>query len=174
MRVTTWNCSRGKDVDCILALLAPLRADLVTLQECRRPDSESSSVIWRGDDPHQGVAVVSTQAEWRLESVDLLCLHSTVVPVVVHAPEPFMFVGVWTHPDYNEVAWQAMSACIAAADRLRLPLVAAGDFNSSPSVMGQERSSARFHKRMTDKLGLVSVYHHLSAEDLGMEKHATY
>lgn len=174
MRVTTWNCSRGKDVDGVLALLAPLRADLVTLQECRRPDCESSSVIWRGKNPHQGAAVITTQVAWRLESVDIPSLHSTVVPAVVHAPEPFLFVGVWTHPDYNEVAWKAMSACIAKAKRLELPMVAAGDFNSSPRVTGQELSSPRLHRRMRNELGLVSAYHHHSAEDLGMEKHATY
>ncbi len=172
MRVTSWNCSRGADVDRFLALLAPLRADLVTLQECRRPDGESTSAIWRGTDPHQGVAVVSTQAALRLESINIPSLHPTVVPVVVHAPQPFVFVGVWTHPPYNAVAWEAMSACVAAADGLSV--VAAGDFNSSPGVKGQERASSQFLQRMRDELGLVSVYHNLSGEDPGVETRATY
>ena len=150
-------------MDRSLALLAPLRADLVTLQECRQPDGESTSVIWRGTDPHQGVAVVSTQAALRLESLNIPSLHSTVVPVVVHAPQPFVFVGVWTHPPYNAVAWEAMSACVAA-----------GDFNSSPSVQGQQRRSLRFLKRMRDELGLVSVYYHLSGEAPGVETSASY
>ena len=47
---------------------------------------------------------------------DSTSLHPTVVPVVVQAPQPFVFVGVWTHPDYNKVAWEAMTACVAAAD----------------------------------------------------------
>ena len=174
MRVTTWNCSPGKDVDRLLELLAPLGADLVTLQECHRPHGESTSVIWGGTNPRQGVAVVSTQAGQRLESIKIPDLYPTVVPVLVQAPEPFVFVGVWTHPDYNKVAWTAMSACFAEANRRGLPLVAAGDFNSSPRVIGQERSSPSLHKRMRDELGLISAYHHLSGEDLGAEKLATY
>ena len=110
MRVTSWNCSRGADVNCVLALLAPLRADLVTLQECSRPDGNEAAVFWRGTNPRQGVAVAVTQAGLRLKSVEIPSLHPTVVPVVVHAPRPFMFVGVWTHPPYNAVAWAAMTA----------------------------------------------------------------
>ena len=62
MRVTSWNCLRGADVSHGLLLLSPLRSDLITLQECRRPAIDSASVIWRGPDPRQGVAVVSLGA----------------------------------------------------------------------------------------------------------------
>ena len=169
MRVTSWNCCRAAHVD---RSLAPLRPDLVTLQECRRPEGESASVIWRGTYPNQGVAVVSTQSALRLEPVDIPSLHPTVVPVIVHAPKPFMFVGVWTHWPYNRVAWESMSACAAAADGL--PVVAAGDFNSSPGVNGQERASLEFLQRMEDELHLVSAYHHFSGEDPGEETRASY
>ena len=120
-----------------LSLLSPLRSDLITLQQCSRPASDSASVIWRGTIPSQGVAVVSTEAAapW-LEFVEIPSLHPTVVPMRVQAPQPFVFVGVWTHPPYNAVAWAAMTACVAAADGL--PVVAAGDFNSSPGVQGQQ------------------------------------
>ena len=47
MRITSWNCFCG-DVSRRLSDLAPLRSDLTTLQECRRPASDSASVIWRG------------------------------------------------------------------------------------------------------------------------------
>ena len=155
-----------------LTLLAPLRADLVTLQECGRPDSEHTSVVWRGTDPIQGVAVVSTKASLRLESVSIPSLHPTVVPVVVHAPQPFMFVGVWIHPRYNQVAWEAMSACAAAADGL--PMVAAGDFNSSPGVRSQRSESLKFLQRMRHELGLVSAYHYLYGEGPGVETRASH
>ena len=173
MWVTSWNCLCG-DVSDRLSELAPLRADLITLQECRRPAKDSASVIWRGFDtlPHQGVAVVSTEAAWGLEFVEISELHPTVVPVLVQAPQPFVFVGVWTHPDYNEVAWAAMEACVAGANGL--PVVAAGDFNSSPRVQGQERASQRFLQRMRDELGLVSAYHHCSGESHGEETRASY
>ena len=173
MRVTTWNCYRGADVAEYLALLKPLRADLVTLQECRRPDGDDASVVWRGVDLNQGAAVVSTSAALRIEPIEIPSLHPTVVPVVVQAPQPFVFVGVWTHPPYNEVAWDAMTACVdAAADGL--PVVAAGDFNSSPGVQGQERDSPEFLQRMRDDLGLVSAWHHLTGEVHGEETRATY
>ena len=129
-----------------LSLLSPLRSDLITLQECRRPAIDSASVIWRGTDPRQGVAVVSTEAAARLEFVEIPKLHPTVVPVRVQATQPFVFVGVWTHPPYNAVAWAAMTAYVAAADGL--PVVAAGDFNSSPGVQGQQRDAQRFLQRM--------------------------
>ena len=173
MRVTNWNCVCGTVSDR-LSELAPLHSDLITLQECRRPARNSASVIWRGFDtlPHQGVAVVSTETAWRLEFVEIPKLHPTVVPVRVQAPQPFMFVGVWTHPDYNKVAWEAMTACVAAADGL--PVVAAGDFNSSPRVQGQERDSPQFLQRMRDELGLVSAYHHVFGESHGAETRPSY
>ena len=170
MRVTSWNCFCG-DVSRRLSLL-PLRSDLITLQECRRPAIDSASVIWRGTNPRQGVAVVSTEATLRLEFVEIPSLHPTVVPVRVQASQPFVFVGVWTHPDYNAVAWAAMTACVAAADSL--PVVAAGDFNSSPGVQGQERDSPWFLQHMRDELGLVSAYHHFSGESHGAETRASY
>ena len=198
MRVTTWNCYRGKTVDHSLELLAPLHADLVTLQECVRPRGESTSVIWRDTghedavaetvfesregtsviwrgtdrDPQAGTAVISTQAAVRLEAINIPNLHPTVVPVRIAAPQPFVFVGVWTHPPYNKVAWEAMSACDAASDGL--PVVAAGDFNSSPSVQGQKTASTEFLKRMQCELGLISAYHHFSGEDYGSETCASF
>ena len=68
---------------------------------------------------------------------------------------PFVFVAVWTHPPYNSVPWEAMSACVAASDGL--PVVAAGDFNSSPTVQGQKTASTEFLKRMQCELGLISL-----------------
>ena len=171
MRVTTWNRPRA-EIEDSRALLARLSADLVALQECRRPDGDSPSVIWRGDLEQQGAAVVSTSPALPIEAIEIPSLHPTVVPVVVQAPQPFVFVGVWTHPDYNVVAWEAMTACVAAADGM--PVVAAGDFNSSPRVVGQERASPRFLQCMRDELGLVSAYHHFHGEDLGAETRATY
>lgn len=171
MRVTAWNRPRA-DVEESLGMLARMSPDLVALQECRLPAGSSDSVVWRGDYPPQGSAVVSTSAALPIEPIEIPCLHPTVVPVVVQAPEPFMFAGVWTHPDYNRVAWEAMSACAAAADGM--PLVAAGDFNSSPRVQGQERQSEQFLDRMRDELGLVSAYHHFTGEAFGEETRATH
>ena len=171
MRVTSWNRPKA-EIEGSRALLAPLGADLVALQECRRPDGDSPSVIWRGKHEQQGASVVSTSEALPVEPIEIPSLHPTVVPVVVQAPEPFVFVGVWTHPPFNKVAWSAMTACVAAADGL--PVVAAGDFNSSPRVQGQERDSERFLERMREELGLVSAWHHCTGEAHGEETRATY
>lgn len=177
MRVTTWNrppaFKVAAEIDDSLALLAPLRADLVALQECGRPAAANPSVSWRGCDSLRGAAVVSTSQALPIELRDVPpSLHPTVVPVVVQAPQPFVFVGVWTHPDYNKVAWEAMTACVAWADGM--PVVAAGDFNSSPRVVGMELASREFLQRMRDELGLVSAYHHVHGEAFGAETRATH
>ena len=67
-----------------------------------------------------------------------------------------------------------MTACKTEADDLGLPMVAAGDFNSSPGVSGQERESPRFMERMLDEIELVSAYHHFTREAHGKETAATY
>ncbi len=176
MRLTIWNrppaFKVAAEIDDSLALLAPLRADLVALQECGRPAAEDASVIWRGTDPHQGAAVVSTSPALPIEAIEIPSLHPTVVPVVVQAPQPFVFVGVWTHPPFDEVAWEAMTACVALADGM--PVVAAGDFNVSPGVVGMKKAAPLFLQRMHDELGLVSAYHHAHDEAFGAETHATH
>ena len=129
------------------------------------------SVIWRGADPKQGAAVIS-RSDLELEPLDIPSLHSTVVPVVISGPAPFLFVGVWTHPPYNEVAQASMMACTDAAGGL--PVVAAGDFNSSPAVQGQRQESLWFLQWMQGELGLVSAYHQYSGEAPGEETHPTY
>lgn len=173
MRLTTWNCAPGKDVDQCLSWTEPLDADLVTLQECKRPRRNDPSVIWgEADTTNRVTAVISRRPNLKLEPLSIPSLHPTVVPAVVQATVPFLFVGVWTHQPYNEVAQDSMKRCAEAADGL--PIVAAGDFNSSPNVSGQQRKSPRFLKWMRDELGLVSAYHEFHGEALGKETHATH
>ena len=64
------------------------------------------------------------------------------------------------------------TACVAGANGL--PVVAAGDFNSSPSVQGQERASQRFLQRMRDELGWSAPTIHCSDESHGEETRASY
>ena len=194
-------------MDLCLGLLGLPCADLVTLQECRRPPAgRRTKVIWQYTDPNQcvdevstqaslqrdtahkviwqgietsrngGVAVVSAQAAPQIEFVKIPFLHRTVVPVHVHTPEPFLFVGVWTHPEpsYPKVAWEAMSACAQEAYKRGLPLVAAGDFNISRRVKDQKKTAPKFVKCMEEELELVSAYRHHFKEEHGDETWATY
>ena len=182
MRLTTWNCAMGKDLDEGLLLLDGLRPDLVTLQECKPQGCQDqavtgASVVWSPTDPPQrygGVAVVSLGLGWRLQYISIRSLPPAVVPVHVHAPTPFMFVGIWAQPDYIEFAWQAMKDCTNEAASRCLPVIAAGDFNISPRVSGKKRQSQHFLRQMRDELGLVSAYHHLTGEIPGEETRASY
>ena len=171
MRLTTWNCARG-GVDECLSRTEPLDAELVTLQECKPPPRDDPAVIWGRIETNLGTAVISRRPELTLEEIVIPSLHPTVVPVVVEGPAPFLFVGVWTHRPYNKVAQDSLTACAAAASGL--PIVAAGDFNSSPALKSQRRKPLRFLDWMRDELGLVSAYHQFFGETPGEETHATY
>ena len=207
MTITTWNCCQGKKVDSCLKRLKGLKADLVTLQECKRPSGDGAKIIWKKTDPNQcvdevstqkslqtgtgeqiiwqgrkantygGVAVVCTRS-WQIEFVKIPFLHRNVVPVVVHSPEPFMFVGVWTQrePSYAKVAWEVMTACHYEANKRGLPLVAAGDFNIWPALKNKKAASdsLKFLNCVQTKLKLVSAYHKRSGEAKGKETYYTY
>ena len=172
MRLTSWNGSPGADPTRCLTLLDPLRPDVVTLQECRRPSRLDRTVVWHGPTEKQGVAVARRTSDLRVEPLTIPGLHPTVLPVLVSGPSPFLLVGVWTHPPYHPVAYASMKACVGVA--ARLPLVAAGDFNSSPRVSGQARTSPEFMKRMREEFGLVNAYHSHFDEALGEETRPTY
>ena len=172
MRLTSWNGSPGADPTRCLTLLDPLRPDVVTLQECRRPSRLDRTVVWHGPTKKQGVAVARRTSDLRVEPLTIPGLHPTVLPVLVSGPSPFLLVGVWTLPPYHPVAYAAMKACVGVA--ARLPLVAAGDFNSSPRVSGQARTSPEFMKRMREEFGLVNAYHSHFDEALGEETRPTY
>jgi hypothetical protein len=156
MRLTTWNCSPGTDIDRCLAETESLRSDLLTLQQCRKPVSRQPPVIWRGGSAVQGIAMLSRRAALPLTPLVIPYLHHNVVPVLVHAMQPFLLVGVWTHGCYNEVARTALETCVAAV--VNLPIVVAGSFYSSPAPSGQSRSRALM-REMRDDFGLVSAYH---------------
>ncbi len=171
MRLTTWNCPRN-NIDTCLSLTAHLDADLVVLQECRRPSGSNPAVIWRGDTARSGTAVISRHPELKLEPLDIRRPDATLVPAAVHGPVPFLFVGVCTHKRYIESARDSMTACVAAASGL--PVVAAGDFNISPAVSGKRQKALRFLEWMRNEFGLVSAYHELSGETPGEETCPTH
>ena len=152
------------------SMLGDLFADLIVLQECRRPPTNDEAVVWGGENPKLGTATASADSELRLDPVEIPDLHPTVVPVIVSAPVEFMFVGVWTHKPCAMVAWEALSACVAAA--AGLPVVAAGDFNIVPRVPWG--AANWFLRRIGDEVGLVSAYHYHCREIYGEETRATY
>lgn len=173
MRLLTWNCFRG-DIDQRVERLRSFDADLIALQECRRPPEPPEGAVWRGTLEQQGVAVVSTDAALRIEALGVPPgLPSTVLPVIVHSPEPFILINMWAFPDstYEAFAMRALSMC---AGGVSLPMVVMGDFNSTPIIESQRRTSRELLRRLQGEFGLVSAYHtHLGVEH-GRELHATF
>ena len=55
-----------------------------------------------------------------------------------------------------------------------MPLVAIGDFNTSPSVPAQRHTSPELLRRLRDEFGIVSAYHSFFTAEHGKEAHATH
>ncbi len=56
MRLVTWNCCRGAYAKKV-PLLDPFEADIAVVQECAKPERESRTCLWFGNNPRQGLAV---------------------------------------------------------------------------------------------------------------------
>lgn len=163
MRLTTWNCHHGHVRDR-LARLEPLAPDLVTLQECRRPQQRSSHVIWSGAADSKGIAVATLTPSIRLERLPTK-IAPTALTVLVHAPAPFRVVALWAVPPYEKFAVRALRACQrgAACD---LPMVVMGDLN----LTAKSEAVRIFY----EELGLVSAYHAFHRVAPGEERDPTH
>ena len=173
MRLLTWNCFRG-GIAQRLDRLRPFDADLIALQECRKPNEDRGDVLWRGTLEEQGVAIVSTRPALRIEPLALPAdLPATVLPAIVHAPEPFILINLWALPEptYEGFALNALSMCAVGSS---MPMVALGDFNSTPILESQRRTSRELVRRLQDQFGLVSAYHAHLGVGHGREPHPTF
>lgn len=173
MRLISWNCYRG-DILERTTRLATLQPDVIALQECRRPKTQVGGWFWRGELDQQGVAVVAGTTP--VEPVPLPSgFPSTVLPVLILAPVPFVLVNVWTLPKntYEEFALTAASMCASTVGDA-LPTVLIGDFNSSPAVAYQRKTSREMLRRLREEFGLVSAYHARHEVEFGDECDHTY
>lgn len=164
MRLTTWNCQHGT-IEDRLAQLQPLAPDLVALQECRRPAFASPNAIWSGTLDPKGIAVASINPSLRLERLEVT-VAPTALPVLVHGPEPFVLLAVWTLPPYEKFAIEAVRACAAVGVSRDLPMLVMGDLNVIPT-----RERLRMFR---EEFGLVSAYHAFHKVDPGAEAHPTH
>lgn len=173
MRLVTWNCRRI-EIPGAIERLQPLAADLIVLQECRPPAGEHERLAWRGTPEGLGVAVACNNPSLRLERLEVPPdVPATVLPVIVHGPEPFVLIDLWAlpKPTYEAFTLSALSACAIGAS---LPVVLAGDLNSTPVVESQRRTSRAMVRRLQDEFGLVSAYHARLGVGHGLEPHATF
>ena len=93
-------------------MLEALSADIAVLQECARPLAESESLLWFGDNPRQGLAVVA-RGDYKLRRVRRArSVPKYVIPVEVTGPRNFLLFAVWTKTNqehcYVEAAVRAV------------------------------------------------------------------
>ncbi len=165
MRLTTWNGQSGPTL-ARAALLAPLQSDILLLQECARPHSQSPQCLWFGDNPRKGVAVLAREP-WSLHPGPI---HSSVsdsaFPVIVDGPESFHLLAIWAkqRPTY-------VRALLHALDHYRdfllaAPSVLAGDFNSHACFnKGNTINHTTLVQRLQSEFAVASAWHALHTHE---------
>lgn len=177
MRLVTWNARKGKFATKV-PLLATLDFDIAVIPEIAAPAEETPQILWFGDNPKQGMAVVA-KAPYSLQRMpELPGVPRYVIPIAVGGPRAFVLLAVWT------LGGQPMPYVRAAATAIDLyaelfgrgPVVMMGDFNSNavwnplhPADLNHEAMVARLHQ-----LGLVSAYHHHRGVEHGREPEHTF
>jgi hypothetical protein len=177
MQLVTWNCCRGAWAKKI-PLLASLSADIAVVQECPRPENESDTCLWFGDNPRQGIAVLATPpySLTRLPALDGVPKY--IFPIQVHGPKAFTLLAVWSkgRQTYNYV-----EAVVKAVGMYRslieaAPTVLLGDLNSNV-IWDATHPTGLNHTALVALLGelkMVSAYHYFHREVAGQETRPTY
>jgi exonuclease III len=177
MRLVTWNSCRGS-YEKKSALLDALGADIAVIQECARPQVETDSLLWFGDNPRQGLAVVA-RGDYRLRRIRRArSVPKYVMPVEVTGPQSFLLFAVWTKTAQEHCY---VEAAVRAVDLYRKqiasgPTVFMGDVNSNV-IWDHQHPVDRCHTALVNQLselGLVSAYHTFFEEAHGKETRPTY
>jgi len=177
MRLATWNCCRGP-LEKKAGLLDAFGADITVLQECARPQAESDSLLWFGDNPRQGLAVVA-RGDYRLKRVRRArSVPKYVVPVEVTGPRSFLLFAVWTKTGQEHCYVEAAVRAVFLYRKLMAsrPSVFIGDVNSNV-LWDQQHHEDWNHTALVkqlEALGLVSAYHAYFEEAHGQETRPTY
>lgn len=175
MRITTWNCFRGRLADK-RAALARLKPDIVVLTEASRPAPDETDVLWFGEGK-LGVAIYARPGI-ALRAIAEAAIVPCVYPVAVDGPVPFTLFGVWTYPVKGEKgAYRgAFERGLDAYAHLAGPRVYAGDFNGNTDFDRERKKNtwAESFDRLGEQ-GCVSAYHaHHRGGAFGRERHATH
>jgi hypothetical protein len=177
MRLITWNCNKGiysKKVP----LLNPMAADIAVIQECPKPVVESENCLWFGDNPKQGITVL-TSPSYKLTRLPTLDdVPKFVVPIEVIGPANFTLFAVWTKTDPQ---YRYVRGAVKAVEMYRevfagSPCVLMGDFNSN-SIWDNLHPAELNHSalvKVMHSLGLASAYHSFFEEAQGEETRPTY
>jgi exodeoxyribonuclease-3 len=184
LRIATWNACMAvhRKWDALLSL----RADVVVVPECARPDlpalaklaSAARSWCWLGDIPSKGIAVMSF-GDVTLEPLETVATDPKfALPVRVHGPREFQLLAMWTQAPKKKsrgaIGYTA-TTCAAIAKHERFlsaaPTVIAGDFNSN-AVFDDDVRDESSHAYLVERLralGTFSAYHAHHGEAHGAE-----
>lgn len=177
MRLVTWNCCRGAFLKKA-KLLNPLAADIAVIQECAKPDHESSHCLWFGDNPRQGIAVLASSNYHLTPIQPLPDVPKYMFPVQITGPENFTLLAVWAKGrqqfPYVEGVFQGVEIYRALITGTTTLLV--GDLNSN-KIWNDTHPSDMNHSSLVQllaELDLVSCYHQFLGERQGQESKPTY
>jgi Endonuclease/Exonuclease/phosphatase family len=181
VRIVSWNCQmgfRGAKLDALLAL----SPDLMVVQECAETDvraliGEGFAVIWEGENPHKGHAVVARKGL----RISLDPCHDPelayFLPVNVQSPEEdLQLLAIWA---FNHRAKTAKRWPLDEALAHYMPFfggrsaVVVGDFNNH---LQWDTPTRPIFQRSLDVLAsgeLRSSWHHVHGKRHGDEGRGT-
>ena len=148
------------------------------IQECGKPDSESDTSLWFGDNPRQGIAVQAAPPYQLQRLPTLEGVPKYIVPISVTGPLSFTMLAVWSK---NNAKYRYVEAVTKAVDMYRElvaagPKVLIGDLNSN-LIWDSTHPKDLNHSALVAllrSLGLVSAYHGYHSEAHGCETRPTY
>ena len=177
MRLVTWNACKGQ-FGHKFPMLNELRPDIAVVQEIEVPHAQTDQVLWFGDNPQLGMAVVAGKGYTLQALPPLPDVPKYVIPVAVDGPVPFVLFAVWTLGEQPMKYVRALSTAVDMYEHLfaESKVVVMGDFNSN-AKWDKEHPKELNHSALVARLkdtGLVSVYHHHRKEPHGSEVEPTF
>ena len=177
MRLVTRNACKGP-CDRKAPLLNQFTADIAVIQEIASPASQTSQLVWFGDNVNQGLAVVARDPHHLTARPQREGVPRYVIPVSVDGPVPFVLFAVWTlgQPPLRYVRAASTAIDMYAPTFADPPVVMLGDFNSN-AIWDKDNSADLNHSSMVRRLhthGLVSAYHQIRGEPQGQETEPTF
>ena len=175
MKIVSWNC-RGKFREKY-QLVKSLEADIYVIQECENPEKYPDQYndfglkfYWCGESDSKGLGIFlnpcikAVPNNWKS-----YCLRNFIS---LRIDDKFNLVGVWACSPYIEEYFIYQTINIEKYDS---ETVVIGDFNSN--AIWDKSHGKRNHSvvvKQLEKIGLTSVYHHITGEKQGQETQKTF
>ncbi|OFD57613.1 hypothetical protein BWGOE4_30390 [Bacillus mycoides] len=185
MKIVAWNAGMAfrKKIDKIL----PLKANILVISECEKPEKWEQSVVqngtdnflWEGDNPNKGIGIITLDKRYKIEiHPDYDKTFRYIIPLKVSGEQEFIMFAVWSQKGekrYNSYIGQIYLALEKYKSLLKEPCIIVGDWNSNKVFDRIKR--VKTHSEVVEFLegfGIMSAYHHFSKEEHGKESEATH